>query len=83
MEILGFSALKIWEDTFVEDRRTAMTAPIFTSIVVNSLFLAFVAAFFDPKCDRLHKALWALAILFWSIGFTLNLLTILRVYGGL
>ena len=60
-----------------------MTAQIFTSIVVNSIFLAFVAAFFDPKCDAIHKALWALSILFWSIGFALNLLTILRVYGGL
>lgn len=60
-----------------------MTAQIFTSIVVNSLFLAFVAAFFNPKCDAIHKALWALSILFWSIGFALNLLTILRVYGGL
>lgn len=60
-----------------------MTAQIFTSIVVNSIFLAFVAAFYNPKCDGLHKALWALSILFWSIGFALNLLTILRVYGGL
>lgn len=60
-----------------------MTAQIFTSIVVNSIFLAFVAAFFDPKCDTLHKTLWALAIFFWSIGFALNLLTILRIYGGL
>ena len=60
-----------------------MTAPIFTSIVVNSIFLAFIAAFFDQKCDALHKTLWALAILFWSIGFALNLLTILRIYGGL
>ena len=60
-----------------------MTAQIFTSIVVNSLFLAFVAAFYDSKCDRLHKALWGLAIFFWSIGFVLNLWTIVRVYGGL
>lgn len=60
-----------------------MTAPIFTSIVVNSIFLAFIAAFYDSKCDALNKALWGLAILFWSIGFTLNLLTILHVYGGL
>ena len=60
-----------------------MTAQIFTSIVVNSIFLAFVAAFYNPKCDGLHKALWALSILFWSIGFALNLLMILRVYGGL
>lgn len=59
-----------------------MTAQIFTSIVVNSLFLAFVAAFYDPRCDGLHKALWWLAILFWSIGFALNLITIIRVYGG-
>lgn len=59
-----------------------MTAPIFTSIVVNSLFLAFVAAFYDPGCDALHKALWALAILFWSVAFVLNLLTICRVYFG-
>ena len=59
-----------------------MTAPIFTSIVVNSLFLAFVAAFYNPKCDGLHKALWGLAILFWSIGFALNLVAIIRVYGG-
>ena len=59
-----------------------MTAPIFTSIVVNSIFLAFIAAFFDPKCDGLHKALWGLSILFWSVGFFLNLLTIARVYLG-
>lgn len=59
-----------------------MTAAIFTSIVVNSLFLAFVAAFYDSKCDGLRKALWGLAILFWSIGFFLNLATIFRVYGG-
>lgn len=59
-----------------------MTAQIFTSIVVNSIFLAFIAAFFDPKCDALHKALWGLAILFWSVGFALNLLTIARVYLG-
>ena len=59
-----------------------MTAQIFTSIVVNSLFLAFVAAFYDPKCDGLRKALWGMAILFWSIGFALNLITIIRVYGG-
>ena len=59
-----------------------MTAQIFTSIVVNSLFLAFVAAFYNPRCDGLHKSLWGLAILFWSIGFALNLITIIRVYGG-
>ena len=59
-----------------------MTAPFFTSIVVNSIFLAFVAAFYDPSCDGLHKALWALAILFWSVGFALNLWTIYTVYIG-
>lgn len=57
-----------------------MTAQIFTSIVVNSIFLAIVAAFYNPKCDALHKALWGLAILFWSIGFALNLLTIAQIY---
>ena len=59
-----------------------MTAPIFTSIVINSLFLAFVAAFYDSKCDGLRKALWGLAILFWSVGFTLNLTAIYRIFMG-
>ena len=59
-----------------------MTAPIFTSIVVNSIFLAFIAAFYSPKCGALNKVLWGLSILFWSVGFFLNLLTIARVYLG-
>ena len=32
-----------------------MTAQIFTSIVVNSLFLAFLATFYDLKCDGLKR----------------------------
>lgn len=60
-----------------------MTAQIFTSVVVNSLFLAFLAAFYDPKCDGLKKTIWGIAIFFWSIAFFLNLWTIVRVYGGL
>ena len=59
-----------------------MTAPIFTSIVVNSLFLAFVAAFCDPRAGTLRKILWTVAIVFWAFGFVLNLLTVFRIYGG-
>lgn len=59
-----------------------MTAQIFISIVVNSLFLAFVAAFYDPATDALRKTLWGLSILLWSVGLALNLLTIYRVYVG-
>ena len=57
-----------------------MTAQFFTSIVVNSLFLAFFAAFYNPNVDGIRKTIWGLALLFWSIGFAINLLTILRVY---
>lgn len=35
-----------------------MTAQFFTSIVVNSLFLAFFAAFYDPNVDGIRKTIW-------------------------